>query len=169
MDATALRARWPEVLAAVQRERRVAWMQLSNASVQSLADGVLTLAFAQAGVARGFLTGGYDKDLSAALSALFGITPRIATTLGPGGPPSGGSSGPRPASPPGGQTQSAPGPEARGSRGRAPAAASSDPAGLPPPPPDEDTDPADEAAPEGLSGMDLIERELGGRVIEEIG
>ena len=85
MDANALRARWPEVLAAVQRERRVAWMQLSNATVESLADGVLTLAFAQAGVARGFLTGGYDKDLGAALSALFGITPKIATTLGPPG------------------------------------------------------------------------------------
>jgi hypothetical protein len=33
----------------------------------------------------------------------------------------------------------------------------------------EDTDPADQAAPEGLTGMDLIARELGGRVIEEIG
>ena len=171
MDATALRARWPEVLAAVQRERRVAWMQLSNATVESFADGVLTLAFAQAGVARGFLTGGYDKDLSAALSALFGITPKIATTLGPGGPPPGearpGPSGPRPS--PGGRAQAAPGPEARGSGGRRPATASSDSAGLPPPPPDDDTDPADEAVPEGLTGMDLIERELGGRVIEEIG
>ena len=162
------------MLAAVQRERRVAWMQLSNASVESLADGVLTLAFAQAGVARGFLTGGYDKDLSAALSALFGITPRIATTLGPGGAPPGdsrpGPSGSRPAAPsPGGQAQAAPGPEARGNGGRRPPAASSEPAGLPPPPADDDTDPADEAAPEGLSGMDLIERELGGRVIEEIG
>ena len=171
MDATALRARWPEVLATVQRERRVAWMQLSNATVESFADGVLTLAFAQAGVARGFLTGGYDKDLSAALSALFGITPKIATTLGPGGPPPGegrpGPSGPRPS--PGGRAQAAPGPEARGSGGRGPAAASADSPGLPPPPPGEDTDPADEAAPEGLTGMDLIERELGGRVIEEIG
>jgi DNA polymerase III subunit gamma/tau len=172
VDAGALRARWPEVLAAVQRERRVAWMQLSNASVESFADGVLTLAFAQAGVARGFLTGGYDKDLSAALSALFGITPRIATTLGPGGqPPDSGSGpgGPRPAAPPspGGRAQ-AQRPESRGNGSRGPAA-SADPAGVPPPPPDEDPDPADEAAPEGLTGMDLIERELGGRVIEEIG
>ena len=109
LDANALRSRWPEVLAAVQRERRVAWMQLSNATVQSLADGVLTLAFAQAGVARGFLTGGYDRDLSHALSELFGITPRIATTLGPGGPAAPppaepgdppGPASPRPAAPP---------------------------------------------------------------------
>ena len=172
VDAGALRARWPEVLAAVQRERRVAWMQLSNASVESLADGVLTLAFAQAGVARGFLTGGYDKDLSAALSALFGITPRIATTLGPGGqPPDPGSGpgGPRPVGPPspGGRAQ-AQRPESRGNGSRGPAGRAGL-AGVPPPPPDEDPDPADEAAPEGLTGMDLIERELGGRVIEEIG
>jgi DNA polymerase III subunit gamma/tau len=180
VDAAALRARWPEVLVAVQRERRVAWMQLSNASVESFADGVLTLAFAQAGVARGFLTGGYDKDLSKALSALFGITPRIATTLGGGGPPpaDGGSgpSGPRPpASPapgpssPGGRQRAESGSRAGGNAGgsRRPDAATASSPGIPPP--EEDTDPGDQAAPEGLTGMDLIERELGGRVIEEIG
>jgi DNA polymerase III subunit gamma/tau len=85
LDAATLRARWPEVLAAVQRQRRVAWMQLSNATVQSFADNELTLAFAQAGVAKGFLTGGYDKDLGDALAAMFGIAPKISTTLAPGG------------------------------------------------------------------------------------
>jgi DNA polymerase III subunit gamma/tau len=177
VDAAALRARWPEVLVAVQRERRVAWMQLSNASVESLADGVLTLAFAQAGVARGFLTGGYDKDLSKALSALFGITPRIATTLGPGGPPPGdsgpGPSGPQPEPPPAprgqqrerGQRPAGNGSTAGGSR--RPDSATAEPPSAPPP--DDDTDPGDQAAPEGLTGTDLIERELGGRVIEEIG
>ena len=59
-------------------------------------------------------------------------------------------------------------PESRGNGSRGPAGRAG-PAGVPPPPPDEDPDPADEAAPEGLTGMDLIERELGGRVIEEIG
>jgi DNA polymerase III subunit gamma/tau len=178
VDTAALRARWPEVLAAVQRERRVAWMQLSNASVESFADGVLTLAFAQAGVARGFLTGGYDKDLSKALSALFGIMPRIATTLGPGGPPPDGgpgSSGPRPpVSPapgppsPGGRDRTEPGQRAGGKDGGGRGSAGVN-AGPPRMPPEEDTDPGDELAPEGLTGMDLIERELGGRVIEEIG
>jgi DNA polymerase-3 subunit gamma/tau len=179
LDANALRARWTEVLAAVQRERRVAWMQLSNATVESLADGVLTLAFAQAGVARGFLTGGYDRDLSHALSELFGITPRIATTLGPGGQPAeaaggqAGPAGPRPAVPPapGGGDRPEPRPAPRGSGGsRGGAQASADSPDLPPaPPPDEDTDPGDEPAPAGLTGTDLIARELGGRVIEEIG
>jgi len=170
VDAAALRARWPEVLAAVQRERRVAWMQLSNASVESFADGVLTLAFAQAGVARGFLTGGYDKDLSKALSALFGITPRIATTLGSGGAPPA-DSGPGPSGP----GQSGPGPS--GPRPPAsPGAGSSSSVGRDRAEPgpragsvQPDTDPGDQTAPEGLTGMDLIERELGGRVIEETG
>ena len=61
-------------------------MQLSNASVESFADGVLTLAFAQAGIAKGFLTGGYDKDLGQVLADMFGLTPVIRTSVGdPGG------------------------------------------------------------------------------------
>jgi DNA polymerase III subunit gamma/tau len=81
-DTQALRTRWPDVLAAVQGRKRVAWMQLSNASVESFADGVLTLAFAQAGVAKGFLTGGYDKDLGQVLADMFGMTPIIRTAIG---------------------------------------------------------------------------------------
>jgi DNA polymerase-3 subunit gamma/tau len=172
-DTAALRARWPEVLAAVQREGRVAWMQLSNASVESYADNVLTLAFANAGMAKGFLNGGYDKHLSKVLEALFGITPRIATALGSG---SGnmpsytgtGSSDPDPVRPPaesggrpanGRTTQ----PGRRGSASPGPAASAVTVS------PEEDTDPSDESAPAGLTGMDLIERELGGRIIREIG
>jgi DNA polymerase-3 subunit gamma/tau len=170
-DAAALRARWPEVLAAVQREGRVAWMQLSNASVESYADNVLTLAFANAGMAKGFLNGGYDKHLSTVLHALFGITPHIATVLGAGGGNMASytgtpASGPEPVrppaeprgrpangstAPPGGRASAVPGPPA-------PAIAA-----------EEDSDPSDEAAPVGLTGMGLIERELGGRVIQEIG
>jgi len=185
-DTAALRARWPEVLAAVQRERRVAWMQLSNATVESLADGVLTLAFAQAGVAKGFLTGGYDKDLGKALGALFGISPRIATTLGPGGghpaarsaegtPASTTGTGPpdpQPVQPPGtsGASRTPPtGPQRASGRGGQRPAPNATAAGDAGPAAGEDTDPADPAAPEGLTGTDLIERELGGRIIEEIG
>ena len=81
-DAATLRARWPDVLEAVQRQKRVAWMQLSNASVVSLDDGVLMLAFANAGIAKGFLTGGYDKVLGQVLADMFGVTPRITTSVG---------------------------------------------------------------------------------------
>ncbi len=60
-------------------------MQLSQATVDSFADGVLTLTFAKAGTEKGFLIGGYDKDLSQVLSALYGITPHIRTAVAASG------------------------------------------------------------------------------------
>jgi DNA polymerase III subunit gamma/tau len=165
-DTSTLRARWPEVLAAVQRERRVAWIQLSNATVQSFADGVLTLAFSGAGVAKGFQTGGYDKDLTKALSALFGITPRIATTVGQT-PSDAGTTAPPAAPVP--DAASAAGRERAGSPSASPERAPRARPTRPPADPADGTDPGDAAAPDALTGMDLIERELGGRVIEEIG
>jgi DNA polymerase-3 subunit gamma/tau len=84
-DTASLRARWPDVLEAVQGRRRVAWMQLSDASVLSLDDGVLTLAFARAGTAKAFLAGGYDQVLAQVLAEMFGVTPRITTSVGAGG------------------------------------------------------------------------------------
>jgi DNA polymerase III subunit gamma/tau len=83
-DTAALRARWPDVLEAVQGRKRVARMQLNDASVSSFEDGLLTLAFAHAGTARGFLTGGYDKVLGQVLADMFGVTPRITTSVGAG-------------------------------------------------------------------------------------
>ena len=228
-DTQALRTRWPDVLAAVQGRKRVAWMQLSNASVESFADGVLTLAFAQAGIAKGFVTGGYDKDLGQVLSDMFGVTPTIRTSVGdPGGsvmipipepgssyppPPAAAQRPPRryPAMP---RTRT----EARARRhaerpagagaaiGRpqqqcaaatvtaaaaaaamvaaAPAAAQRrqrDAASGAPARPDPasassasahaaDNEPApgDRPAPDVLTGTDLIERELGGRIIQEL-
>ena len=52
--ADALRQNWPAVLEAVKRERRVAWILLSNASVLSLEDNMLTLRFARDGDLKGF-------------------------------------------------------------------------------------------------------------------
>jgi DNA polymerase-3 subunit gamma/tau len=205
-DADAIRARWPDILAAVQGKRKVAWIQLSNASVESYADGVLTLAFAQAGFAHGFQTGGYDQDLSQVLAAMFGKAPQIKTTVLPGGGlpggglaggglaggrlPGGGSAGgshPDTAAgtaPPSSQAAHQPEkrvelggrPDANGaSQSRAarrprqtavtnqqddPQSRSSRAAGS-------DPEPSDPPAPDMLTGTDLIERELGGRVIQE--
>lgn len=154
------------MLAAVQRERRVAWIQLSNATVQSFADGVLTLAFSGAGVAKGFQTGGYDKDLTKALSALFGITPRIATTVGQTPSDAGTTAAPAAPVP---DAAPAAGRERAGSPSASPERAPRARPTRPPADPADGTDPGDAAAPDALTGMDLIERELGGRVIEEIG
>ncbi len=233
-DADAIRARWPDILAAVQGKRKVAWIQLSNASVESYADGVLTLAFAQAGFAHGFQTGGYDQDLSQVLAAMFGKSPQIKTTVlaggglagrglagggQTGGAQAGGgiaggsrqapgesaagesaaggsgrggsdSSGPAGGSRPdlaaGASTSSSP-PSYQRSRGRQPGAngATQSRAGSRPrqapagdsrdSPRDQrfsgadgEPEPSDLPAPDMLTGTGLIERELGGRVIQEL-
>ena len=180
-DTESLRSRWPEVLDAIQRRKRVAWMQLSHASVESLADGVLTLAFAQAGIAKGFEGGGYDRDLAQVLTQLFGVSPQIrtsVTTAGSSGqdfqpgtsssasPPSAGPQrrGEPPADGQASQPHARRSPRAGAQAGQtgsrpgwdAPAAA------------DHGPDPSDLPAPDMLTGTDLVERELGGRVIQEL-
>ncbi len=165
-------------------------MQLSHASVDSYADGVLTLTFAQAGIEKGFLTGGYDKDLSQVLSALYGITPHIRTAVAANG---GSGQHPENSSAQSGQPRARqnepppqqgtddvsqsravkrpPGPAAAAradvsARRGMPSAGA--PSGGAPSAADAEPEPGDPAAPEVLTGTDLIERELGGRVIEEI-
>ncbi len=179
------------MLAAVQGRKRVAWMQLSSASVESLADGVLTLAFDKAGVAKGFLTGGYDKDLGQVLAEMFGVTPAIRTSVGPPGgsrpdPEMGtgpSDSPPRPAEramPPqradheAARTTAASRGAASGRRGgdgrsQQPASTRGGPS-RPVPAAEADNEPAagDLPAPDVLTGTDLIEQELGGRIIEEL-
>jgi DNA polymerase-3 subunit gamma/tau len=169
-----LRQNWAAVLEAVKRERRVASMLLADATVLSLEDGTLTLQFARAGNLKGFTTGSYDADLKRVLSSGFGLNVMVKGVVGgnsdPGGP------GPGPAGP---------GPAGSG-RGLQVAAEPPPPSARPaaagyydePPdemPPDEDDDvPPDEPSspraspPTELTGMDLIQRELGGQVIGEI-
>jgi DNA polymerase III subunit gamma/tau len=181
MDTATLRNRWPEVLAAVQQAKKVAWIQLSDATVESLTDGVLTLAFARPGMAKGFM-GGYDKDLANVLTSMFGITPHITTTMGGSGPaqrvadeaaaiPPPAPSPEDPEHPRGQASQrpgSKPGPAGRRADDRASRAAT---------PGDrrstelaaDEPDPGDAPAAETLTGADLIQRELGGKIIEELG
>jgi len=90
IDADTLRQRWPELLEAVKRERRVAWLLLSPASVESLEGGVLTVAFPREGEAKGFATSGHDQVLTAVLHTLLGLNVRVRGVVGsapgPGGP-----------------------------------------------------------------------------------
>ena len=58
-----MRQRWPEILDAVKGQSRVAWILLSNATVDSVEDGVLTVLFARDGEAKGFSASGYDRAL----------------------------------------------------------------------------------------------------------
>jgi DNA polymerase-3 subunit gamma/tau len=177
-DTESLRARWPDVLEAVQGKKRVAWIQLSNATVESFSDGQLTLAFAQAGMAKGFVAGGYDKDLGQVLADLFGLTPQIKTVVvaaGAAGPDIGAGTGPS-APPPARQPASAgtPSPADGGGdretprRSRQAGGQQDRPQGrVPAPDAESEPEPTDLPAPDVLTGTGLIERELGGRIIQE--
>jgi DNA polymerase-3 subunit gamma/tau len=81
-DTESFLRRWDAVLDAVKRERRVAWMLLSNATVESLEDGVLTVRFARDGDVRGFTGSGCDADLARVLGASFGLNVRIRAVTG---------------------------------------------------------------------------------------
>ena len=188
-DTEALRARWPDVLAALQSKRRVAWMLLSNVTVESLADGALTIAFAKPGDAKGFVTSGSDKDLGNVLSELFGMTPQIRSTVltsvagaGPGGSSQNLEMETRPANPqPAHETprpdqprpaEDPPGPRGNQARRQPTSSGQSSPPSRPvrpaSPAAGSEPEPSDLQAPDGLTGTDLIERELGGRIIQEL-
>jgi hypothetical protein len=64
------------------RERKVAWILLRGASVDSLRDGVLTLNFVREGDAKGFAGGGHDRALARVLQEMLGISPQIRTVVG---------------------------------------------------------------------------------------
>jgi DNA polymerase-3 subunit gamma/tau len=177
-----LRANWAAILDAIKRERRVAWILLSNASVLSVQDGILTLRFARDGDLKGFSTSGCDADLKRVLSARFGLNVMVKGVVG-GDPGDGAAS-----APPGafgsdaGASRAAPPHSAAPGTSRSPAArrpevAAAGPYDEPPDemPPDDDEPLPDEPssyrpapATTELTGMDLIQRELGGQVISEI-
>jgi hypothetical protein len=136
------------VLDAVKGERRVAWMILSHASVHSLQDGILTLRFTRDGDLKGFGTSGCDVDLKRVLTESFGVNVMVNGIVGGEAP---NSAPPRaPASPPPVQRDSTP--QSDG------------------PPPQDFDEPDDEPLPPGppeVTGMDLIQRELGAQIISE--
>ena len=152
-------------------------MLLSNASVLSLEDGVLTLRFPRDGDVKGFGVSGYDAVLKRVLSAGFGLNVTIKGVAGgdvaggarPGRPGTGAPDVARPPAvrrdPVPAPSESAP-PEFTGPESAAP---DDEPDDMPP-----DEDPVDGPSPDDraarnaeLTGMDLIQRELGGQVIGE--
>jgi DNA polymerase III subunit gamma/tau len=175
-SAEALRQNWPAVLEAIKRERRVAWILLSNASVLSMEDNVLTLRFARDGDLKGFSTSGCDADLKRVLSADFGLNVMVKGVTG-GAPPAAAAAwtpddaeeprAPKVPAEPGHATGSLSQDPAPGGRPGAPWHRDESP----PDEPDEmpSDEPAGRPAPgRELTGMDLIQRELGGQVISEI-
>ena len=147
---------------AVRQESRVAWMLLRNASVLSVDDRILTLRFPSQGEMKGFSVSGHDAVLKRVLSADFGLDVMVRGVTGADAearPPR------APADPGPAPAQGAP-PRSRPRPGQ-PSAAQIPPDEPDDAPPDE---PDVDSAPRGteLTGMDLIQRELGGQVIGEI-
>jgi DNA polymerase III subunit gamma/tau len=176
-DAQSLRENWESVLDAVVEVRRVAWMLLRTATVQSLADGVLTVRFARAGDVRGFVSSECDADLERVLAESFGLKVKVRAVSGPAqeDPPDRGGSTGAVRENPGNSSRTAPPPAraqppgpARGGRPR-PADPAAAPAGHGPGDGDpfDVRDPDASAGDDALTGIDLIKRELGGRVVDE--
>ena len=161
-SAESLEKNWDAVVEAVRQESRVAWMLLHNASVLSVEDGVLTLRFAREGEMKGFSVSGHDAVLKRVLSADFGLD---VTVRGVTGADAGDRQARSPAGPGPGPAPEVP-PRSRPRPGQ-PSAAQippDEPDDAPPDEPDVDSAPRESE----LTGMDLIQRELGGQVIGEI-
>ena len=136
-------------------------MLLHNATVLSMEDGILTLRFSREGEMKGFSVSGHDAVLKRVLSADFGLDVMVRGVTSPaaGAAPARSAPGPGPA-----QVQEAP--ARSGSRQDEPP-----PDDFPSDEPD-DTPPDEPGAGQAtrgteLTGMDLIQRELGGQVISE--
>jgi DNA polymerase III subunit gamma/tau len=184
---------WPSVLEAVKAQGRVAAIVIGNASLVSLDEAVLTLRFPRQGDVKGFLNSKYEDLLKQVINTMFGINVVVRAVAGGGDAPAARRPAPAPTPPP----PAAPMPSepasplGRPAEPSAPAGGSAGGAGsatgpfgttgfpsgdlppLPPPPSpdDEDFDPDDEdmsvSVPNELTGMALVQRELGGQVIAE--
>jgi hypothetical protein len=163
-------------------------MLLTNASVLSLEDGILTLRFPRDGEMKGFSVSGHDAILKRVLSTDFGLNATIKGVAGADATAAGsragrpGSGAPASARPPAvrrdpvpAPSESAP-PEFTAPDFTAPDFAGPDfaepydgPDDMPPGDSLEDEPSPDDRAARNaeLTGMDLIQRELGGRVIGE--
>ena len=170
-----LRQSWPAILDAVKQESKVAWMLLTNASVLSLEDGILTLRFPRDGEMKGFSVSGHDAILRRVLSTDFGLNATIKGVAGgdvaaQAGRP--GTGAPASARPPAVRREPVPAPsESAPPEFTGPDLAEpyDEPDDMPPGGSLEDEPSPDDRAARNaeLTGMDLIQRELGGQVIGE--
>jgi DNA polymerase-3 subunit gamma/tau len=182
VTADTLRQGWEGVLETLKArpKGRVAGMVLGNASVVSLDEGVLTLRFPRQGDVKGFQVGRYEDTLKEVLHARFGVNVAIRAISGadpapverrPVAPPD----PPEPATPPPASQRAAvpSGPRSEGAQrpsdeGRRHVQAARRRAGEAE---EAEFDPDDEdmSAPASaeLTGMALVQRELGGQIIGE--
>ena len=174
LDLQAVRRLWPDVLEQVKVRRRVSWMLLfDKVQVLGLDGTTLTLGFPDAGSVKAFSASGHDEVLRLTLIDIVGADWRIDAVHQPGAPATSGTAPVTPSASSAGPSSDEP----TGARGPVPwtpapaAETEGPPAPASPHPPAGDDTPAadDEDADSDLAGAELIARELGGRVIKEIG
>jgi DNA polymerase-3 subunit gamma/tau len=148
-----VRRLWPDIVDRVKLIRRVTWMHLSQqAQVVAVDEKTLTLGFKTQGARDNFATGGHEDILRQAVIDAIGQDWRIETIVDPSAQP-----GAAPYS--GGPAVSTP--------SVAPAAPSVDPTAVAKVS-DGDASPDDLDADDDLGGAELLQRELGAHIIEEI-
>jgi DNA polymerase-3 subunit gamma/tau len=188
-----VRRLWPDLLEAVKLKRRYTWILLSqNAQVAAVDDKTLTIALVNAGARSSFVSGGSEEILRQAAIDVIGQDWRIEAIVDPSAQPGADpASAPRvvrPAVPDQQQEPQQAAPPAPAAPPEAPAPVSVDPEAIAtargaiqqtraagavqrsePTVSDDDAHRDDpDADDHGLDGAQLLERELGARVIEEI-
>ncbi|MDQ4007282.1 MAG: DNA polymerase III subunit gamma/tau, partial [Actinomycetota bacterium] len=188
MGVVEVRRMWPDVLEAVKKQRRFTWIMLSqNAQVSAFDGKTLTVGLSNAGARDRFVSSGSDEILRQALIDVLGVDWRVEAIVDPSG---GGSAGQRtgagpPPAPPPERPQQPPPPEQPPGDRSGPASPESvheardairptRQGGQPATRQQSETDdhdahPDDPDADDAWLGHDeLLARELGARVIEEI-
>ncbi|HSJ21873.1 MAG TPA: DNA polymerase III subunit gamma/tau, partial [Nocardioidaceae bacterium] len=189
-----VRRLWPDLLESVKLKRRFTWIMLSqNAQVAAVDDKTLTVALVNAGARDSFMRSGSDEILRQAAIDVIGQDWRVEAIVDPSAQPGADPANePRTVRPavapqPDQQAPGPPSPEAAPTS-QQPPRAPVDPDAIAtargaiqatrapgtaqrnePTVSDEDVSPDDQDADDGgLAGAELLERELGARVIEEI-
>jgi DNA polymerase-3 subunit gamma/tau len=174
---------WPDLLERVREMRRYTWILLSqNAQVIGLQDNILTVGFKNAGARDSFVGGGSEEILRQAAIDVIGTDWRVEAIVDPSADPGAGTA-PRVTKPaaeavapePEAPAAAAPPPAARpeviasARSGIAPTRTGSEPVKRPTDERDADAHPDDpEADDNGIDGAELLQRELGATVIDEI-
>ena len=167
-----VRRLWPQVLESVMAKRRFAWVMLSqNANVHALEGNTLTIAVVNAGARDSFVRSGCDDILRQALVDVIGVEWAVETVVDPSANPASPSGSSRAAAKPPAEPASPPAvangaredarnaiePTRNGPRSRDEEQAA-----------DADAHPDDPTIDEGVDHDELLARELGAKVIEEI-
>ena len=177
-----VRRLWPDVVDSTKTRRRMAWIHLSqNCQVISLEGNVLTLGFANAGARDSFVSSGCAEVVHQAAIDIVGADWKIETIVDPGAQPEGTPTVTKPATEPESEAATEPPPSAPDAEAESAAAAAREaiqqtrPVGAAAPRSDElaaadavaSRDDLD-ADPDSVGGEDLLARELGASMIEEI-